>query len=125
LLDAGNGQVGLAMVALCRLRSWRDVTESNTSGLAPLRGDQPGKNATVDLYRSVSGPISLNASVISLNAVDSIICSGPATASGDAAISAPGSSVNIQTTTVFGTASGRIVEAGNWARSLPLSRSGG
>jgi hypothetical protein len=78
-------------------------------------GDPGSSNnaLTVNLYRSICGPISLTPSVIALNAEDSIISSGPASGSGDPAISAPGSSVNVQATTVFGTASGRIVEAGN------------
>ncbi len=84
-------------------------------GLTVSAGDPDRSNngLTVNLYRSLCGPISLDASVIALNAVDSIIGSGPVSASGAPAISAPGSTLNIQTTTVFGTTSGRIVETGN------------
>jgi hypothetical protein len=75
--------------------------------------DLSNNSLTVNLYRSICAPITLNPSVITLNSVDSIISSGEASASDAPAITAPGSAVNIQTTTVLGTTSGRIVDAGN------------
>jgi hypothetical protein len=74
-------------------------------------GDNNG--LTVILYRSICGPIAMDASVPKLNAVDSIIASGTAASSTAAAISAPGASVNMTTTTVFGTTIGLIVDAGD------------
>jgi hypothetical protein len=83
--------------------------------LTVAAGDPGSSNdgLTVSLYRSICGPISFNPSVIALTTVDSIVTSGPASASGDPAIAAGGCSVNLQTTTVFGTSAARIVDAGN------------
>ena len=76
-------------------------------------GDADSSNSalTVNLYRSICGPVSLNSSVPALNSVDSIIISGPASAGDKPAIAAPGASVDLRTTTVFGTVAARIVDA--------------
>jgi hypothetical protein len=79
------------------------VLSSGASG-----GDNDG--LTVNLYRSICGPIALNASVPALNSVDSIITSATA-ASTAAAVTAPGATVNIQTTTILGTTTGLIIDA--------------
>jgi len=78
-------------------------------------GDPDSSNSAlnVNLYRSICGPVSLNAAVSAFNSVDSILTSGPASGSDAAAISASGADVNLQTTTVFGTVAARIVDAGN------------
>ena len=65
----------------------------------------------VNLYRSICGPIALNASVPALNIVDSIVTSGPASAAVATAIAAPGAIANLQTTTIFGTTNALIVGA--------------
>jgi hypothetical protein len=67
----------------------------------------------VNLYRAICGPISFSANVPALNTTDSIVISGPASDDTAAAISAPGAILSIQTTTVFGTTSSRIINAGN------------
>jgi hypothetical protein len=67
----------------------------------------------VSLYRTICGPITLPASVPAVNTVDCIVTSGPASSELAAAIAAPGSVLDLQTTTVFGTTAGRIVSAGN------------
>jgi hypothetical protein len=68
----------------------------------------------VNLYRSICGPISFPTAPISpaqLNSVDSIISSGPSSASKDPAITAPGVTANISTSTVFGAANSFILSA--------------
>jgi hypothetical protein len=68
----------------------------------------------VNLYRTICGPISFPSSPISpaqLNSVDSIISSGPANASKDPAITAPGVASNISTSTIFGTTTSFILSA--------------
>jgi len=72
-------------------------------------GDNDG--LTVNLYRSICGPIAMSASIPALNTVDSIITSGTAGTSTAAAIAAPGATADIQTTTILGTTSGLIIEA--------------
>lgn len=91
------------------------ATLAPSGSLTVAAGDPESSNnaLTVDLYRSMCGPITLNASVVALNAIDSILASGPAGDGGAPSITAPGSSVNVQSATVFGTVSGRIVETGN------------
>ena len=74
-------------------------------------GDNDG--LMVNLYRAICGPISLSTNVPGLNTADSIVTSGPASGDSAAAIDAAGAVLNLQTTTVFGTTGGRIVNAGN------------
>lgn len=74
-------------------------------------GDNDG--LTVNLYRTICGPISLSVNVPVLNTTDSIVTSGPASADNAPAIDAAGAILSIQTTTVFGTTGGRIISAGN------------
>ena len=82
-------------------------------GITVAAGDADSSNSalSVNLYRSICGPVSLNPSVPALNSVDSIIISGPASAGDKPAIAAPGASVDLRTTTVFGTVAARIVDA--------------
>jgi hypothetical protein len=66
----------------------------------------------VNLYRSICGSILIDpASQAQLNITDSIISSGPASASNAPAITALGATANIQTSTVFGTTSSFILSA--------------
>ena len=98
-------------------------TVTPNGSLTVAAGDPATSNnaVTVSLYRSICGPISLNPSVIAFESVDSILTSGPASDASAPAISAGGSSVNIQTTTVFGTTAGRIVDAGNSIFTGPVT----
>jgi hypothetical protein len=91
------------------------TTLAPSGSLAVAAGDPASSNngLTVSLYRSICGPVTLNASVTALIAVDSIIAGSAQGLSSAAAISAPGSAINLQTSTVFGTVSGRIIDAGN------------
>lgn len=71
-----------------------------------------GEALVVNLYRSICGPISIDAtSPAALTSVDSIISSGPSSKSTDAAITALGATSEIQTSTVFGTANSFILSA--------------
>ena len=81
--------------------------------MTPSSGAVGGDNSrlAVNLYRSICGPIALNASVPALNIVDSIVTSGPASAAVATAIAAPGAIANLQTTTIFGTTNALIVGA--------------
>jgi hypothetical protein len=67
----------------------------------------------VNLYRTICGPITLNVTVPALSTADCVLTSGLASGETASAIAAPGSELDIQTTTVFGTTAGRIVSAGN------------
>lgn len=58
----------------------------------------------VVIYRAICGAVSLNASVPSLNATDSIIARS---------IAAPGTAVEINASTIFGTTAARMLNAGN------------
>jgi hypothetical protein len=83
-------------------------------GLSVLSAAGQGNSGlTVNLYRSICGPIALAGTVPTLNTADSIVTSGPASAASAAAVTAPGVAVNLQTSTVFGTTAANIVEAGN------------
>ena len=76
-------------------------------------GAAGGDNSSlaVNLFRTICGPIKFDPSIPALNTTDSIVISGPASASSDAAIIAPGATINVQTTTVLGTSAARILEA--------------
>ena len=78
-------------------------------------GTAGGDNASLalSLYRTICGPISLNASQAALNATDCILCSGPLFSSGNLAINAQDSTIDIQTTTVLGAAQCKIANASN------------
>jgi hypothetical protein len=65
------------------------------------------------LYRAMCGPLSLSDSVPTVNVTDSIVSSGAAAAGNAPALVAAGATVNIGTTTVFGTVTGRVVDASN------------
>jgi hypothetical protein len=105
-ITIGNGNLGSF--------GFSHSTIAPTGGLHVLSsGAAGGDNAglTVNLYRSICGPISLSGSVPVLNTVDSIVTSGTAASSTVAAITAPGATVNLATTTVFGTTTGLIIGA--------------
>jgi hypothetical protein len=72
-------------------------------------GDNSG--LTINLYRSICGPITVNADVTALNTKDCIVTSGTANAVTAAAVTAASAPVNLETTTVFGTTSADIVAA--------------
>jgi hypothetical protein len=83
-----------------------NVLSSGTAG-----GDNAGLK--VNVYRAICGPIQLNTCIAPLNITDSIVSSGPANASTAPAITAAASTIDIQTTTVFGSTKCRIANAGN------------
>jgi len=90
------------------------IAPSGSLQVAPSGGSGGDNDGlTVNLYRAICGPISFSANVPALNTTDSIVISGPASDDTAAAISAPGAILSIQTTTVFGTTSSRIINAGN------------
>lgn len=66
----------------------------------------------VNCYRSICGPISIDpASPAQLNTVDSIVSSSNPSDNTTAAITAPGATANIQTSTIFGTTDSFILSA--------------
>ncbi len=84
------------------------------AGLSVLSSGAAGEDnarLAVNLYRSICGPINLNASIPALSITDSIVTSGPASAVTASAIAAPGAAASIQTTTVFGTTSALTIDA--------------
>ena len=83
---------------------------SVTASAAPNSGNS---ELAITVQSSICGPITLPATVPSLSLIDSIVASGLAGDSGQPAITAAGSDVAIQTTSVFGTTSARTLEAGN------------
>lgn len=75
-------------------------------------GGDTNEALVVNLYRSICGRVSFDPnSPAQLNAVDSIISSGPASAATDPAINVPGATSSITTTTVFGTTTSFILAA--------------
>lgn len=80
---------------------------------AGVNPGQENENLTVSLVRTISGPLVLPSSVPGLSLVDSIVSSGASADPAQPAITAPGAEANIQTSTVFGTAGVRGLEAGN------------
>jgi hypothetical protein len=71
-----------------------------------------GAEAAVMLYRAICGPISLSAAS-SLTTTDSIVASLAAASATAAAITAPGASLTINTTTVFGMVAAQALSASN------------
>jgi hypothetical protein len=65
------------------------------------------------IQRSICGPVTLPDSVPALTVIDSIVASALTGTPDKAAITAKGSDVNIQTSTVLGTTDARTLEAGN------------
>jgi hypothetical protein len=91
-------------------------TVAPSESLSVVSSGAPGganDGLTVNLYRTICGPISLSVNVPVLNTTDSIVTSGPASADNAPAIDAAGAILSIQTTTVFGATGGRIISAGN------------
>jgi hypothetical protein len=83
-------------------------------GLTVLSAGTAGNDnsaLTVNLYRSICGPIAVNAGVTALNTVDCIVTSGPASSATAAAITAASAPIRLQTTTVFGTTSADVIAA--------------
>jgi hypothetical protein len=83
-------------------------------GLTVLSASTAGNDnsaLTVNLYRSIFGPIAVNAGVTALNTVDCIVTSGPASSATAAAITAESAPISLQTTTVFGTTSADVIVA--------------
>lgn len=103
VLDGNLGRLGISHSA---------IAASGTLQVAPPAG---GNNDAliVNLYRAICGPITLNADVPALNTTDSIITSGPDSSATNPAINAPGTILSVQTSTVFGSVAGRIINAGN------------
>jgi hypothetical protein len=66
---------------------------------------------TVNLYRTVCGPIEFNQCLAALNATDSIVSSGAGNSPTASAIHTPDSTIAIDTTTVLGTTACRIANA--------------
>ena len=105
VLSGNLGKLGISHSTIAPSGSL-SVLSSGAAG-----GDNDG--LTVNLYRTICGPISLSLNVPALNTTDSIVTSGPASADSAPAINAAGAILSIQTTTVFGTTGGRIISAGN------------
>jgi hypothetical protein len=70
-----------------------------------------GAGPAINLYRAICGPIALSATTPSLSLTDSIVASGPASSATAAAITAPASNLNLQTSTVFGTTAAELLSA--------------
>jgi hypothetical protein len=88
------------------------IVPSAGLNVASLSGGASDNEAlAVSLYRAICGPVSLSSPVPFLNITDSIVASGFASAANASAIAAAGSTIGIQTTTVFGTAAGRMLNA--------------
>jgi len=105
VLSGNLGKLGISHSTIAPSGSL-SVLSSGAAG-----GDNDG--LTVNLYRTICGPISVSLNVPALNTTDSIVTSGPASADSAPAINAAGAILSIQTTTVFGTTGGRIISAGN------------
>jgi hypothetical protein len=107
-LTIGNGNLGTLGLS--------HATVTPGGGLNVLSSAAPGganDGLTVSLYRAICGPVSLGQNVPELDTVDCVVTSGPASAANAPAISAPNSIAAIQTTTVFGTTTGNIINASN------------
>ena len=102
------GNLGTLGISHCTItpEGALDVLSSGSAG-----GNNDG--LIVNLYRTICAPISLPTSIPALNAVDSIVTSGSPNSESATAIDAPGSVLDLETTTVFGTTAGRIVSASN------------
>ncbi|SPE40632.1 conserved hypothetical protein [Candidatus Sulfopaludibacter sp. SbA3] len=101
-----NGNLGTLGLSHCTVAPGGGLNVL-TSGAAG--GDNSG--LTVNLYRTICGPVTFNQCQAALNAVDSIVGSGPANAPVAPAIATPNSTIGIQTTTVFGATQCRIANA--------------
>ncbi len=81
------------------------VTVQSSSG-------KTNSDLAINLFRAICGPISVDpASPAQLNIVDSIVSSSNSSDNTKAAITAPGATANIQTSTNFGTTSSFILSA--------------
>jgi hypothetical protein len=87
------------------------VPSAGLSVASSTGGGSDNEALSVTLYRTICGPISLSGPVPSLNIADSIVASGLASAASAPAITASGATAGVQTTTVFGTVNGRILNA--------------
>jgi hypothetical protein len=89
------------------------VPSGTLSVTASAAANSGNAELAITLQNSICGPITLPATVPSLSLIDSIVASGLTADSSQPAISASGSDVNIQTTSVLGTTSARTLEASN------------
>lgn len=104
VLDGNLGRLGI---------SHSTIAASGNLQVAPPAAGGDNDSLTVNLYRAICGPITLNADVPALNTTDSIITSGSDSSATNRAINAPGTILSAQTSTVFGSVAGRIINAGN------------
>jgi hypothetical protein len=101
-LAIGAGHLGMLGLSHATIAPAGGLTVASAAG-----GDNDA--LAVSVYRSLCGPIALGSGVPALNTLDSIIAGDPAGSVTAAAITAPGATAGIQTTTVLGTTSGLIV----------------
>jgi hypothetical protein len=104
VLDGNLGALGV---------SHSTIAASGSLLVAPPGTDGLNDGLTINLYRTICGPITLNQDVPALNTADCIVTSGRDSGDSAAAVSAAGAILSLQTTTVFGTVAGRIINAGN------------
>ena len=107
-----EGQITVAPGNLGTLGISHSTINSGGGLTVQSSGGDTNHALAVNLYRSICGPISFDPnSPAQLNTVDTIISSGPASASTDPAINVPGATSSISTTTVFGTTNSFILSA--------------
>ncbi len=107
-------EVGRAIRQWCRSGQ---VCESEDFHGQPSQASQDNDRLEISLYRSICGPLQLTETVPKLNIVDSIVDKGHTrqeqVETNGVAIAAPGTEVEIQTSTVLGMTTVRSLEAGN------------
>jgi len=106
---------GVAVLAgnLSRL-SFSHATIPSQSGLSVASsagGGLDNSALALTLYRALCGPLAASNSVPSVTLTDSIVSSGVPAAANAPALAAPGATLTINTSTLFGTVAGRIVNA--------------
>jgi len=82
-------------------------------GAGELRVDTANNSLNIRIERSICGPIFLLSSLLLLQVCDSIVGNGAQSTSNEPAITAAGTAVTLQQTTVFGTIAVRSLEAEN------------
>jgi hypothetical protein len=103
-LTIGAGNLGTLGLSHATIASPGGLTVTSGAGGA-------NDGLAVSLYRTICGPIALGMGIPSLSTVDSIVAGGPDGSATAAAITAPGATASIGTTTVLGTTVGLIVGA--------------
>lgn len=109
-----EGQVTIQPGNLGLLALSHSTITSNGGVTVQTQAGETNDALVVSLYRSMCGPVTFPASPISpaqVSCTDSIISSGPASDAKIAAITAPGVTSSINTSTVFGTTSSFILSA--------------